>query len=429
MQHLINESLLKLTTKKILTIIKNHEHKADQILETEAKKILTKEEREKVSRLVINDTDGTRVLHNDGSYKAVGSVNLIDDTQIFTDKTYSSYNLKGLLDGKSAASHNHKEALDKKADKTELHQHSNKNVLDDISLTKYSRWEKVSEKLQPDSPGLGTKVLFDDLTFKEFTGGSGGSSISKWKDLIGKPYDSIAIENFKVLSIPLQDNTTEKQLFLKYPTIACTKADYLKLKADKQLDINTIYIIIDDNTNTGSGNESSIIITDGDGTAVLCNDGTYKKIMDDTLESSSNMTYSIDKIKDSIDHKVTDAIANATDTSMRIWQKTKLNVRANDTFDALTTENDILTTKPLVVQGYKFVEGKTDIIEVIKDFNNGDEANFFHTTNAGFDGVMKIKDTYPLGKTLMDDGYYRTEVMNKNDFLEIYTIRCKGGVN
>lgn len=413
MQNLINESVFKATVQKILNIIKNHQHKADEILDTDSKKILTAKEREKIDKLVINDMDGNKVLHNDGTYKITGSVNLIDDTQPLADKTYSSNKLKELFLGKSDTTHNHKDAFDQKADKTDLHKHENKNVLDDISLTKYSRWEKVSEKLQPDSPGLGTKILFDDLTFKEFSGNTGGTGVSAWQDLTDKPFDSISELDF---------NVAEEHLFLKYPTVPCTKAEYLRLKSDKKLDINTVYIIIDDNSNTGSGNDNSnsVIVTDGDGTALLFNNGTYKKIIDDNLDTSADKTYSIDKLNDTIDHRVTDAIANATDTSMRIWQKTKLSVKANDVFDAFTTENDILNAKPVIVQGYKFIEGDTDVVEIIKTFDNAEKDNFICNENlVDFSDYMQIKNYWLFNMEINPEGYYESPIISKTDYVGI----------
>lgn len=111
----------------------------------------TNEDKAKVDT-VITDGDGLKYLASDGTYKAIevsnGSVD-IDDTIVSTSSTYSSSKISAELDKKADTGHVH----------GELHDHSNKIVLDNIINT-----------------GDGTKCLTDDGTYKLVqTSGSGSS--------------------------------------------------------------------------------------------------------------------------------------------------------------------------------------------------------------------------------------------------------------
>lgn len=54
-----------------------------------------------------------------------------------------------------------------KADKTELHNHSNKNVLDTIDETKVAQWDKVSSSIGNHKIWSGTKWEYDAITNKD----------------------------------------------------------------------------------------------------------------------------------------------------------------------------------------------------------------------------------------------------------------------
>lgn len=104
-----------------------------------------------------------------------------------------------------------------------------------------------------------------------------------------------------------------------------------------------------------------------------------------------------------------------------IEQKVALNVKTGDT---ITIE----TTKPLIdqkafVQVFEYSEGTNDIISTIKEFNNANADNFICGDNITFDDSCHIKNKYALNSALDDtDGYYKSEIINKDDFIEFFKI-------
>lgn len=319
-------------------------------------------------------------------------------------------------------SHSNKTVLDQLSDGdlikiNQAHAHSNKNVIDDISLDKFHRWEKTADIVIPDNGADGTKFLADDGIYKAISSTGEIITPAKWDEVTNKPFDSID-SSFKTTT-----SVGKKSLSLRYPTVPCTKQQFLQWKNANTLDVNTMYVILDDNEENGEeGNGgssgSSIIVTGGNGLCALFNDGTYKKIIDDSLETSAKETYSINKMKEVIDTNVTTAIANATDGSVRIWQKTKLNVISGETFEVLNTENEILTKKPIVVQAYKFVDGEQDVAEILKVFNNSNSENFvFNPDACVFDELnAAIKSFHEIKFSLNEAGYYESETINKSDY-------------
>lgn len=271
----ITELLGKKIVQKILNIIKNKKYKADEIEETDEKKILTKEEREKIkilnsdgngykylsdngqysnikvdlgnleeteiykkytkeekeklSKIIING-DGKNILTDNGSYIPLLSTNVIDDTEAGENKTYSSSFVKEKLDEKAPFNHTHNEF-------ESIHEHQNKNVLDDITLDNFSKWNKLVELINPEIKGNGTKVLYDDLSFKTLDKIKG---VSLWGEIEEKPFEKIS-SNLNVK----ENGLKEKFLDLKHPIEICTQEEYIQKKNGLGLDPNTIYIITD----------------------------------------------------------------------------------------------------------------------------------------------------------------------------------------
>ena len=446
----ITELLGKKIVQKILNIIKNKKYKADEIEETDEKKILTKEEREKIkilnsdgngykylsdngvysdikvdlgnleeteiykkytkeekeklSKIIING-DGKNILTDNGSYIPLLDTNVIDDTEAGKNKTYSSSFVKEKLDGKAPFNHTHNEF-------ESIHEHQNKNVLDDITLDNFSKWNKLVELINPEIKGNGTKVLYDDLTFKTFD----EKGISSWGEIEGKPFEKIS-PNLNIKENELK----EKFLDLKHPIEICTQEKYLQKRKNLELDANTIYIVTD-TSGTGSGSGTSIIITSGNGSKYLSDNGEYKNIIDDNLSSSKNQTYSIDKVKDVIDDRITNFIASMNNSSIKIWEVTKTKIKKNDMFNVFNTEDNVLTTKPVIVQAYKYKEGEKNILEILNSFNDSEANDFLYdketinfNTNTGCSTNRGIK----MNTKLNQMGFYETSIITKETFIEL----------
>jgi hypothetical protein len=163
----------------------------------------------------------------------------------------------------------------------------------------------------------------------------------------------------------------------------------------------------------------------GDGTQFLASDGTYKTVsttggtganIDDNT-SSATTTYSSQKINSLIDN-------SGSGSGNTILQKTFLNVITNEVLD-VPVPNDISQNK-VIIEPYKFVPGTDNVIETLKAFDNTDSTDFYYNANnVTFNGIMKIQDEYNLSKSLVSDGVYETEIINKADFVNLYEIEVK----
>lgn len=172
----------------------------------------------------------------------------------------------------------------------------------------------------------------------------------------------------------------------------------------------------------------SYLTTTGDGNKYLANDGCYYTInnfgIDDT-NPTSRTAYSSEMIEEKLDDLVNNLILPAQNDAPTMWQKTYLNVSAGDTLEMITSE--AYTMDKVIVQAYKFVEGATGIVEVLKTFNNAEQNNFYYNpemvdfVNYG-DGKMKIKDNYTVDNILNANGYYESALISKSNFVDFNTI-------
>lgn len=467
---------LEYCVKKLVATIKGkadekHQHSIDDISETNAKKILTSNERDiitLVSETLSTDGDGTKVLYNDGTYKPIGTVEVIDNTQSLDNKTYSSSKIDEEL-GKKAESFSNDTLLRglTQTNIDNLHTHSNKEVLDGITEEKVSAWDEkvahnhenkdvldsISQSVLDNSHTHTNATILNSITEEKVAewdskishshdnkdaldvivnNGDGKkiltnkgeyvSDVRSWTDLTGKPFDTTNSELFTV---------TEDKLSLKYPIKPITLVQYNTIKDNPVSD--TIYIVTDETKGKnaiymngkkyGEINDTSILLENGDGTKFL-NDKreyavpNYSAVLKDT-KAGDDTTYSSTKIEERLS-EVEYNIATGTEGNLALHQKTLLNVGNGDNkyFDTNTT-----TSYKTVIQAFKYVSGDQNISEVIKNYDNTDAENFNYnsdTVEFGDDG-MKIKDTYTLTYSREGD-YYISEPFNKDDFIELNSI-------
>lgn len=425
----VNLDILTYTINKLKALINNkadktHNHTATDITQDNTHKFVDDIEKEKLSKIVTSGT-GNAVLHDDGIYKELANANTIDDLVSSSKSTYSSNKINA--------------ELKKKADVADAHTHENKNVLDDISLERFGIWDEKTKKII--TTGNGDKFLSDDGTYKI---GSGGSGASDWSELNNKPFDTI---DANTLSI-------DDSLKLSVKRISLTKAEYQVLVNNNTVDSTTLYIITDDNAGDSSSSGDGETSNHAHTNLSLLNTITEEKVttwdsskeIDDTISSPST-TYSSNKIDKLISNsgvginddavltdktyssskiesrltEVENTIAGGQNDQVKMWQKTYLNVDNGDTL-YIGVSGDIKLDKA-IVQAYKFVEGVSDTIEILKKFDNADAENFNYDSNSiEFNGNMKIKDTYLLNKTLNSDGYYESDIINKDLFLQLYRM-------
>lgn len=175
----------------------------------------------------------------------------------------------------------------------------------------------------------------------------------------------------------------------------------------------------------GGQQTSDDIIKDGTGKNFLADDGEYKSLINDEAPDSEDTAYSAKhteaRLKD-----ITNIIKASQDSKVNMWQKTTLNVTAGTPI-TYETDSDSSIDK-VIVQCYKFVEGEDNVVKVLKEFNNSDEANFYHTEHVEFTqndssaSIARIKKEYKLTNTINDDGLYESEVIDKDDYVILHSI-------
>lgn len=195
-----------------------------------------------------------------------------------------------------------------------------------------------------------------------------------------------------------------------------TRAEYEQLKALGQLDMNTTYYTTDD----GDFNDDTGTVGGASEEQINELKEMIKALINDSLSSSTTSTYSSKKIEDRL-NEVENTITGGQNDSVKMWQKTYLNV-SNGSYLNIGVSGDMKLEKA-IVQAYKFIEGLSDTIEILKKFDNTDASNFNYDSNfVEFNGNMRIKDAFDLNKTLNSDGYYETNLVSKNRFIDFYKI-------
>lgn len=144
------------------------------------------------------------------------------------------------------------------------------------------------------------------------------------------------------------------------------------------------------------------------------NNGSTTSTEIDDNNISDTTTYSSQKTEQRLE-EVQNTLITSQESTVNLWQKTALGVKEGDTISHITSENN--SVDRLIVQCYKFVPGDTNVVQVLKEFNNGDKENFYHSENVEFNGVARIKDSYDIQVVINKDGFYESEEINKNDYL------------
>lgn len=101
------------------------------------------------------------------------------------------------------------------------------------------------------------------------------------------------------------------------------------------------------------------------------------------------------------------------------YSATILDAKANTTYEiSLREDNEFCD---LICQVYKYVEGESDLVQVIKNFNNTEAANFnYNPEMVSFENGMHIKNKYNIEVGSNADSLFESVVIDKTKFKEIY---------
>lgn len=178
--------------------------------------------------------------------------------------------------------------------------------------------------------------------------------------------------------------------------------------------------------------EGNGIISNGDGTKSLRNDGTYKnntynELLDkpsingteltgnvslDTLGVQPKGSYATSEELTAVDLKV-------SSTQTTVVQKVLTDLKA----DVPVTIDNLagIDLSKCVVQLYEFIAGGTDKVQTLKVFNNSNASNFYYdpTVVEFTDSNASLRDSYIYETTLNSDGFYETPTITLNNIINI----------
>ena len=102
-------------------------------------------------------------------------------------------------------------------------------------------------------------------------------------------------------------------------------------------------------------------------------------------------------------------------------QRELINVTANDIFEIESINH--LADEKVYVLAYKIKQGEKNINSTLKEFNIAHKDEFYHDDNIIFNEEgLQIKTKYKYNILDRSNGFSETEVINKNDFIELYRI-------
>ncbi|WP_312369060.1 hypothetical protein [Lachnoclostridium sp.] len=185
------------------------------------------------------------------------------------------------------------------------------------------------------------------------------------------------------------------------------------------------------NTDDGS-KKYEFLTTNGTGDYYLADDGYYYKIdnvgINDNLPNTKE-TYSSEMIEERLRSSIDSLVLPTQNDAPTVWQKTFLNVKAGDILE-MTTSDSYKMDKAFT-QVYKHINGQTNKTDILHNFSIDEIGQFFYDEDnvvlSNEDGgIMKIKDSFQISNILNQDGYYESELISKNDFIDFYSITVEG---
>lgn len=327
-------------------------------------------------------------ITNEGILSAT-KVSEIDDTKLTDNSTYSSNKINNTYvakeDGKS---------LVENTEISKIHEHNNKAYLDKLG-------ENESGKPTYDGKEIGTGgsgANIDDINIStdttyssekiegKFVGEIEGYTEAELKAMLGlSEDDKDLIKNLITDDSVIDTSKTwnssvlnKKFNNIKNKVNGISQADYNSLIEKGEVDSTVPYLV--------TTNETL---------------GTEKK----ALLYYNNQLYNF---------------ANPSIASNEIQQKVSLNATKNNSVEIATTDSN----NKLMIDNYKFIKATENTTSIVKKFNNSNKDNFIYNPDEiDFDDNNTcVKNKYVYDMKANSDGLYESEVINKNDFLEIREV-------
>jgi hypothetical protein len=341
------------------------------------------------TNIVKSDGDGQSYLANDGTYKPIDISATIDDINIATTSTYSSTKIE--------------EKLGFKVDVDNWHDHANKDLLDDITLERFTEWDVKTALVKSD--GDGQSFLTNDGTYKSIAGISNPIDDSNETSVDTTLSASKINQNIETAVSDLEFDVTQK----------------LNGKVDAEIGKG----LSENNFTTIEKNKLDLIKTDGSPKEFFARDGSYYEINNVGIndKSPTNITsYSGSYIEKRINDGILNLVLPTQNDAPTMWKKNFQNVTAGDVLELQTSFN--FNINNAIIQVYKFIAGETGLTKVISNFTTSETQNYiYNPDNVEFsglnDGQVKIKDSYAIPLSVNEDGFYETQLISKSDYNDI----------
>ena len=313
----------------------------------------------------------------------------IDDTVVDTNKVYSSMKINHTYVEKEE-----NKSLVSNSQIAKIHTHTNKAYLDKIG-------ENVNGKLTYKGKEIGTggsganiddTNISTDTTYSsekiedKFVGEIEGYTDDELKAMLGLSEDDKDLIKNLITDDSVIDTTktwnssvlNKKFNNIKNKVNSISQADYNSLIEKGEVDSTVPYLVT---TNESLGAEKKALLY------------------------YNNQLYNF---------------TNPSTDNNEIQQKVSLNATKNNSVEIATADSN----NKLMIENYKFIKGKENTTSIIKKFNNSNKDNFIYNPDEiDFDDNNTcVKNKYVYDMKANSDGLYESEVINKNDFLEIKEV-------
>lgn len=313
----------------------------------------------------------------------------IDDTVVDTNKVYSS---KKINDTYVKKEENKSLVPDSEIEK--IHTHTNKNYLDKLGENESGKPTYNGEEIGTGGSGanIDDTNISTDTTYSsekiegKFVGEIEGYTDDELKAMLGLSEDDKDLIKNLITDDSVIDTTktwnssvlNKKFKNIKNKVNSISQADYNSLIEKGEVDSTVPYLVT---TNESLGAEKKALLY------------------------YNNQLYNF---------------TNPSIDNNEIQQKVSLNATKNNSVEITTVDSN----NKLIIENYKFIKGKENTTSIIKKFNNSNKDNFIYNSDEiDFDDNNTcVKNKYVYDMKANSDGLYESEVINKNDFLEIKEV-------
>lgn len=345
----------------------------------------------KVGNLTSLNTDNkdSVVLAINEVKEGVNNTVKIDDTVVYTNKVYSSKKVNDTYVKKEEG-----KSLVENTEISKIHEHNNKAYLDKLGENKSGKLTYKGKEIGTGGSGanIDDTNISTDTTYSsekiedKFVGEIEGYTDDELKAMLGLSEDDKDLIKNLITDDSVIDTTktwnssvlNKKFKNIKNKVNSISQADYNSLIEKGEVDSTVSYLVT---TNESLGAEKKALLY------------------------YNNQLYNF---------------TNPSTNNNEIQQKVSLNATKNNSIEIATADSN----NKLMIENYKFIKGTENTTSIIKKFNNSNKDNFIYNPDEiDFDDNNTcVKNKYIYDMKANSDGLYESEVINKNDFLEIKEV-------